>query len=255
MSRASRTGAALILAGVLGGAPALAQDWPDADQRAALHAELRAYLLAHPEIIAKALAQAEARRNARHIADDLERLDSNRSALFHNPADWTGGNPAGDVTLVSFIDYATPASARALAAARDLIAQDPGLRLVVKEAPLPGDDAGARAARFAQAVLHVAGPDTYLRAQQALFAAPDFSPDTVTRIARDLDLDPDAVRHRMDAPETASAIAATQALARALDLGPAPAHVLERTLVRGDVPTVALARIVAAMRRKIQPRN
>lgn len=220
------------------------------EERAAIGAELRAYLLHHPEVIEEALTGAEARRYADAVANDLALIAAEAQALFHDPADWTGGNPAGDVTLVTFVDYASAASGRALAAAHQVSAADGRLRLVVKEAPAPGDADADRAARFARAVLALAGPDPYLRAQEALLAAPDHAPDTLDTIARELGLDPAALSARMTAPELGATLAANLALMARLDLGAAPAQVLDRTLVRGDLPAAALAPIVEAMRRK-----
>ncbi|TCO70966.1 protein-disulfide isomerase [Rhodovulum euryhalinum] len=230
----------------LAAAPAYAAGL-DPAQRAAFRAEVRAYLLDHPEVIDEALAAAEARRYSDAVADDLARIEAHRVALFHDPADWSGGNPTGDVTLVTFVDYGCATCGPALAAARALADSDPGLRLIVKDAPAPGAD---RAARFARVVLVLAGPDAYRRAQDALFAAPDAAPATLDGIARALGLDPAGVARRMDDRAIAAALAANRGLMRDLDLGPPPAHVFERTLIRGDLPEAALAAIATAMRRK-----
>nr|WP_281354758.1 thioredoxin domain-containing protein [Rhodovulum strictum] len=219
----------------------------DPEARAAFRAEIRAYLLDHPELIDEVLAEAERRRFGDAVSGDLALIAAHRAALFDDPADWTGGNPEGDVTLVAFVDYTCDRCAPALAAARALAASDPGLRLVVKDAPAPEDET---AARFARAVLALSGPDAYLRAQDALFAAPDMQQGTLDGIARALGLDPAAVADRMADPAIAAALAANRALLDALDLGPAPAYVFERSLVRGDLPEVALAAIAQTMRRK-----
>lgn len=244
-----RKAAAVLLCAALSAGSATA-GWLSPEERAAFRAELRAYLLEHPEVIEEALSGAEARRQARLAADDLALLDIHADTLFHARGDWTGGNPAGDVTLVSFVDYAAADGASALAAVRALAAADKNLRLVVKDAPAPDVPASERAARFAQAALRLGGPDIYVRAQTALFAAPDLAPATLDSLARDLGLDPRAVRTEMDTPAIDRALAVTQDLVQALDLGPAPAHVIDRTMVRGALPEVALARIVETMRRK-----
>lgn len=241
-----RKRAGIALAALLAAAPARA-GWLNEAERAAFGAELRDYLLDHPEVIEEALSGAEARRYQGHVDDDLSRIAAHADALFRDPADWVGGNPAGDVPLVLFLDYSDAASARALSAARKLAETDAGLRLVVKEAPAPGNAVADRAARLARAVLALAGPEAYPRAQDMLFAAPDTAPGT---LAAALSLDPAALAARTEAPETAAALTRARALAVALDLGPPPAYVLERSLVRGDLPAVALAPIVEAMRRK-----
>jgi protein-disulfide isomerase len=231
--------AALPLAGAASGL--------DPAARAAFRAEIRAYLLEHPELIDEVLAEAERQRQAEAVSGDLALIEAHRAALVDASDDWTGGNPEGDVTVVAFVDYACDRCGPALSAARALAASDPGLRLVVKDAPGPG---GETAARFARAVLALAGPDAYARAQDALFAAPEMQPDTLDGIARALGLDPATVADRMADPGIAAALAVNRALLDALDLGTAPAYVFERSLVRGDLPEVALAAIAQAMRRK-----
>ncbi|PTW49794.1 thioredoxin domain-containing protein [Rhodovulum kholense] len=241
--------ALIVLTLLAAGTPALAA--LTAEERTAFRAELRAYLLDHPEVIREALEGAEARRMARHAASDLDLIAAHADELFHAPDDWTGGNPNGDVTLVSFIDYRAEGAARALTAALETAAKDGRLRLVVKDAPDPGNPEALRAARFAQAVLRLAGPDAYGAAQAGLFAAKGpLDRAALDRIAGALGLDPATVAVRMDAPDIATKLAETRALAEALDLGASPAQVLDRTLVRGDVPAVALSRMVEAMRRK-----
>ncbi|TCM84717.1 thioredoxin domain-containing protein [Rhodovulum steppense] len=238
----------IVLALALAALPlAAAASGLDPAARAAFRAEIRAYLLEHPELIDEVLAEAERQRQAEAVSGDLALIEAHRAALFDAPDDWTGGNPEGDVTVVAFVDYACDRCGPALSAARALAASDPGLRLVVKDAPGPG---GETAARFARAVLALAGPDAYARAQDALFAAPDMQPGTLDGIARALGLDPATVADRMADPGIAAALAVNRALLDALDLETAPAYVFERSLVRGDLPEVALAAIAQAMRRK-----
>ncbi|MEX5730187.1 protein-disulfide isomerase [Rhodovulum iodosum] len=242
---------ALALSLALAGAPAGAVDLTalTGPERAAFRAELRAYLLDHPEVIEEALSAGagERRRYEEKVTDDLALLESNAEALFDAKGDWTGGNAEGDMPLTAFVGYGCTTCAAAMSGLDALTAEDPGLKVIVKDIGPEGDDA---AARFAQAVLSLAGPDAYRRAQAALFDAPAHDAAHLAGIAERLGLDPSALGARMDAPETRAKIARTRALADRLDLGPPPAYVLPRTMVRGDVPPVALSRIIAAMRAK-----
>lgn len=235
---------ALLL--MLGGGAAQAGLF-DTDERAALGAELRAYLLDHPQIIGDALSAAEARRYRNHAQDDLALLRRHAAELFDGPDDWQGGNPRGDVPLAVFVAYDCNSCARALSAAKELALTDPDLRLRVKDIASGENDT---AARFAQAVLRLAGPEAYEQAQAALFATTDHAPARLDAIAQNLGLDPAQLRARMAQPDIAATLTANRALAASLDLGAPPVSVLPRTMIRGDLPAVALARIVAEMRRK-----
>ncbi|MBK5933220.1 thioredoxin-like protein [Rhodovulum imhoffii] len=209
------------------------------EQRNAFGAELRSYLLEHPEVVREALRQAETHRYTREAQNDLARLNENAGALFDSPQDWAEGR--GDVTLVAFVDYACASCADMPAVARAMATRDTALRIVMKDYA-PGPETGA--ARLAQAILHVDGPDAYLKAQRALFALPDHTPTTLRALAHRISTAPQAVLTHMEAPETHATIARTARLARTLDLGPAPVWVLPDALVRGDVPPIALTRAI-----------
>jgi thiol-disulfide isomerase/thioredoxin len=118
-------------------------DTPDA-----FGAKVRAYLLAHPEVIMEAVQILQQRQQAAR-ADLVKGVIAARAReLFHDPAAPEGGNPAGDVTLVEFFDYDCPYCRSVAPTLVELRGADPGLRLVYKEFPIlgPGSEAAARAA-------------------------------------------------------------------------------------------------------------
>jgi hypothetical protein len=88
--------------------PALAGGLGDMtdEERAAFREEVRAYLLENPEVIVEAMTELQAARGQAAAADrDLQMLADHKAAIFKSEADWVGGNPEGDITLVEFMDY------------------------------------------------------------------------------------------------------------------------------------------------------
>lgn len=77
------------------------------------------------------------------------------------------GNPDGDVTVVNFIDYQCPYCKMSYLDLGPLLAEDGGLRLVIKDWPILGD-ASAEAARLA---LAAHGQGKYAEAVHALMTA------------------------------------------------------------------------------------
>ncbi len=73
-------------------------------------------------------------------------------ALLADPQTPTGGNPAGDVTIVEFFDYNCPFCRKAQPDLEKLVATDHGVRLVYKDWPIfgAGSIAAARIALAAQ---------------------------------------------------------------------------------------------------------
>ncbi|MFN3642360.1 MAG: DsbA family protein [Gemmobacter sp.] len=221
-----------------------------AEERAAFRAEVRAYLLDNPEVLLEAIGVIE-QREARAQADaDIAALRDNRAALEENPASWAGGNLAGDITVVEFVDYRCGYCRRAHEDVQALVESDGNIRIVVKEFPILGPDS-VTSSRFAIAVLQIAGPDAYKVAHDALIAlAGPPTPAALRRIAADAGVDGDAVLARMDAPEVTAVIAANRALGERLQINGTPSFVIHETMVRGFVPLEGMRAIVAGQRAK-----
>jgi protein-disulfide isomerase len=232
------------------GAPAAALDLAamSAEERAAFRAEVRAYLLEHPEVLMEAIGVLEQRQMQARAEADRAALRESRAELERNPASWAGGNPDGDITVVKFVDYRCGYCRRAHADVQALIAGDGNLRLVIKEFPILGPDSMA-SSRFAIALLQTAGPDAYRIAYEALLtlAGPP-TPPVLRDIAVAAGADPDAVLARMQAPEVTAVIAANHALAERLAINGTPTFVIDEALVRGFVPLEGLRAIVAEQR-------
>jgi protein-disulfide isomerase len=219
-----------------------------AAEREAFRAEVRAYLLENPEVLMEAIAVLEDRRNAEAAAEDLRLLAENHAAIFEDPASWSGGNPAGDITLVAFIDYRCGYCRRAHDDLARLIERDGNIRFVIKEFPILGE-ASLTSARFAIATLQVAGPAAYKQVHDALITLRgDPTPETLARLAADLGLDGPAIVARMAAPEVAAVIEANRRLADRLRINGTPTFVINTTMVRGYVPLDGMLQIVAGER-------
>ena len=63
-------------------------------------------------------------------------IDPVRAADIEDPSDGILGNPAGDLSMVVFVDRASAPSVASMPLLAALAATDPGLRIVLKELPL-----------------------------------------------------------------------------------------------------------------------
>ncbi len=222
------------------------------EERAAFRAEVRAYLIENPEVLMEAIGVLEDRERNAQAEADLAALRDNRAALLGNPASWSGGNPAGDIAVVEFVDYRCGYCRRAHDEVAELIASDGNLRLVLKEFPILGPES-LTSSRFAIAVMQTAGPEAYKKAHDALIAlAGPPAPPALRRIADAAGADPEAVMARMDAPEVTAVIEANHALARRLGINGTPTFVIHETMVRGYVPLPAMRQIVEGQRAKLR---
>ncbi|MCY4326658.1 MAG: thioredoxin domain-containing protein [Rhodobacteraceae bacterium] len=137
------------------------------DGRAQLRQEIRDYLLTNPEILIEAFSLLESRQAAAELEQSREAILANAELLFNNPNSWQGGNPEGDITIVEFIDYRCGYCRKAHTEIQELLATDPGIRMIVKEYPILSQES-FDSAKLALAALRNGGQDAYKLAHDFL---------------------------------------------------------------------------------------
>ncbi len=210
---------------------------PSALDDAAFGRRIRAYLLAHPEVI----QESAQRLQARFAADDdaaqragralIPRL---RAAIEHDPADAVA-NPNGRVTVTEFYDYRCPHCVNAAPKVVNLIRTHPDVRFVFKESPIfgPTSDHAARAALAVKA----AGGDSLAFYRNLMTAGP-LDDATIDRLARQQGV--------ITVPKTDPHLAATAALFQKLALGGTPAFIIGDEVVYGEDMDAVAADIAKA---------
>lgn len=241
---------ALLIAGVAAGAAPAADLSLDPEDRALLRAEIRKYLLEHPEVIMEAVKVLEDRRTAAEAAADGDLVSQNADAIFRDGYSHVAGNPDGDLTVVEFIDYNCGYCKKAHDEVRQLVASDPGIRYVVKEFPILGPSS-VTAARAALAALRQDDGARYMAFNDALMShRGGLSDEQVWRIAEDAGLDVDRLKSDAADPEIAANIEKTYDLAKKLQINGTPTFVVGDELVRGYVPLDAMRETVAKARER-----
>jgi protein-disulfide isomerase len=238
---------ALGLAATLLATAALAGGLGDmtTEERAAFREEVRLFLLENPEVIVEAMTELQNREDLAAAERDAAMLQTNADALFQSSADWVGGNPDGDVTVVEFMDYRCSYCRKAHDEVNELITSDGNIRYVIKEFPILGE-ASLVASQFAIAVQLIHGADAYKAAHNALMTMRgDPSAETLTRLAADMGLDAAPILEKMASDEVNAVIQANHELASIMEISGTPTFVIDGTLLRGYVPLDGLQQIVA----------
>ncbi len=217
-------------------------------ERAALHAEIRSYLLANPGLLMEMLQLLEQEKQANEALSDKELVAGNRDAIFDDGFSWVGGNPDGDVTVVEFLDYQCGYCRKAQPEVTELLAGDGGIRLIVKEMPIlgPGSELAAAAA---VATMIAEGPEAYGRLHDRLMRTTGQIDDALLDKALvETGLDPVAIRVAMDDPEVARRLTETRALAEKLAIAGTPTFVFGDRMIRGYVPLDTMTALVGEAR-------
>ncbi|VDC33053.1 DsbA family protein [Pseudogemmobacter humi] len=242
---------ALTLAAALSAPfPALAEGLTDMTEaeRAAFGEAVRDYLLENPEVIIDAMKVLQTREDKAAAEQDLLMLAENRETIFNNPNDWAGGNLAGDITVVEFMDYRCGYCHKAFQEVEELVASDGNIRFVLKEFPVLGEQS-VLAAKFAISVRMLHGDAAYKAAHDALFAMRgDMTIESLSRLAGQLGHDPAGILVQMEAPEVQAMIDETYALAETMQINGTPTFVIDEAMVRGYVPLDGMRQIVLRQR-------
>jgi protein-disulfide isomerase len=217
-------------------------------ERAALHAEIRAYLLEHPELLLEVIQKLEERKQAETAASDQALIAANKDAIFDDGFSYVAGNPEGSLTVVEFLDYQCGYCRRSHPEIAELLASDDDIRLVVKEMPIlgPGSELAARAAL---ATLIAEGPEAYGELHDRLMRLEGEVTDVrLDALLTELGHDPAAIRDGMDDPEVDRRLAETRALAGTLAISGTPTFVVGDRMLRGYLPLDAMQALVAEVR-------
>ncbi len=218
----------------------------DAD-RATLQAEIRAYLLANPELVFEMVKIIEDRKALEQIAQDIALVSANATELFDDGFSWVGGNPDGDVTVVEFLDYKCGYCKKAHDEVAELVRSDGNIRYIVKEFPIlgPESELGARAAL---AIL-AASPASFPKFHDQLmrFNGP-LNAETLARIAQDAGANPATMIAAMTDEKITLIINANRALAQRMHVDGTPMFVIGTQMQRGYAPLADMQARVAAAR-------
>ena len=196
------------------------------------NSQTRDYLVANPAILEE-MARAY---DAEQSRDQLASI----SGPVNTPFDGAVlGNPNGSKTLVKFTDYACGYCRASVADIDRLIAQDPDLRVVVREWPVfQGSEA---AARMSLAAAEQGKFDTFYH---ALFGYGQPTAENVMAAARDAGLDLEAARAFGSSDAATAELERNGAYARQLGFTGTPSWVFGDEAFEGAVGYERLAQIV-----------
>jgi protein-disulfide isomerase len=217
-------------------------------ERQAFRAEIRAYLLENPEVLSEAYDVLKDRQAVVEAEADKGLVKTYRDPLFKDAASWVGGNPAGDITLIKFIDYRCGYCRKSNAEVEELVKSDGNIRFILKEYPILGPESDL-SSRFAIAVRQIGGDEVYKKAHDALITfRGDVTPEALDRLATDLGMEPAAVSARMNSPEVTAVIDANHKLGEEMQITGTPTFVIGGQMLRGYVPLDGMREIVAEER-------
>ncbi|WMS42544.1 DsbA family protein [Acuticoccus sp. MNP-M23] len=205
--------------------------------RADVEEIVRDYILTNPELLEEAYTILQQRRQAEQDAAVVTSLQTYRDALENSPHGAIMGNPDGDVTLVEFFDYNCGYCKRAMEDLERLIADDPNLRVVMKEFPVLGPPSVEAAA--VSVLVNEMKPEAYPEFHDRLLSegtpANPANGELALSIAEEMGLPRDELAGKLRSEAVRSAMQESYDIAKALGLSGTPAYVIGNKVAHGAV--------------------
>ncbi|MGN6818695.1 MAG: DsbA family protein [Sphingomonas sp.] len=215
-------------------------------QRPTNGAQIRDYLLTHPEVLPEAMQKLQEREAAEQSKQTGAFIAANRDRIFPALGSAWAGNPNGDVTVVEYLDYNCGYCRASLPILDKLVASDPQVKVVFRELPVLSEESKV-AARYA---VVAAKQGKYRALHDALYAGGPLSDASMDAALQKAGLDPAQTKAAAKAPEVTGIIENNLAMAAPLGMSGTPTWVIGDKVLSGMQPLEAMQAAVAAARRK-----
>lgn len=195
---------------------------------AAFGAKVRAYLLAHPEVLQEMATKLQEQQQLKQQTASKDAVQKFRQRLERDPRDLVA-NPGGSITVVEFYDYNCGYCKLSAPDVMKLIKSNPDVRFVFKEFAFQTENSIAASRMALTSVAKPQGVALY----SALMAQKPLTPESIDRVFRAVGIDPLAARRAAAGPEIERQISDTHDLARSLGIDGTPAFVIGDKIISG----------------------
>ncbi len=222
---------------------AAAQDKP------AIEAIVKQYILDHPEVLLESVRLHQDRERAAQRERTKQTVLARRNELEQDAASPVAG-ASGGLTIVEFFDYHCGFCKRAEPAVAKLLADHPEVRVVFKEFPILGPESvlGAKAG------LAAARQGRYLQFHQALMTlGGSITMSAIEQIAAREGIDVRKLKSDMESPEIESTLARNRDLGLALGVAATPSFVIGTELISEALDSAAFERLLAKAKNAPHP--
>jgi protein-disulfide isomerase len=191
--------------------------------------KVRAYLVAHPEVLEEVMAALKVKQEEKAQASLTESFAAHRAELEHARNDYAAGT--GPVTVVEFFDYRCPYCKVAAPQLPDFIKAHKEIRVVFKEFPILSETS----THAAKAAIAARNQGKYMPVHLALMSAKDLNDESIDKIL---------IENGVDL-QKAKELDQVHALAEALGVDGTPAFVVGGKMIAGWQPDALAAAIKA----------
>ena len=220
------------------------------DQRHEIEAIVKAYLLAHPQVLQDAMDALDKQQKQADADKAKATIKSQNATIFNSPHQVVLGNPQGNVTMVEFFDYNCAFCKRALPDMMELLKSDSNLKFVLKEFPVLGPGSVEAAHVAVAARMQDPTGKKYIEFHQKLLGGRGAADkERALAVAKEVGFDMARLQKDMDSDEVKNTIDENMKIADALGVSGTPSYVVGDEVIVGAVGLDALRDKIKAGRK------
>jgi len=208
--------------------------------------QVRAYLLAHPEVLDEVVATRQANEDNARVDVINAAVAANPALLRPDPRDPTFGPANAKVTVIEFFDYRCPGCKAVSQDYLRLIRAHPDVRFVFKDWPILDRDGPPVSQYAARAALAAHQQGKYLQVYEALMAERSLTPEAIDRVLAANGVSLPQAQAAIAAPDTSRHIADIHTTAAAFKLTGTPTFLINGKTTATIAPEDVLRAIEAA---------
>ncbi|MBO9588126.1 DsbA family protein [Devosia sp.] len=213
---------------------------------AVLNPMIESFLMSDPKLLQRLSVALDETLRTEESAKAQVAITQMQDKIFNDPGQVVLGNPNGDVTLVEFFDYNCGYCRAALPDLATLLAEDPNLRVILKEFPILSNES-IDAARIG--VLVGEADVDYWAFHEALFSSRGKVDKAVALdAAGSLGLSKVDLELKMGEPSVAKTIQTSYEIAQALGITGTPTYIIGNEIIPGAIGVDDLRTRIANMR-------
>ncbi|MBN9334089.1 DsbA family protein [Devosia sp.] len=213
---------------------------------AVLNPMIESYLMSDPKLLQRLSVALDETLRVEEGAKAQVAITQMHDKIFNDPGQVVLGNPEGDVTLVEFFDYNCGYCRSALPDLATLLAEDPNLRVILKEFPILSNES-IDAARVG--VLVGQADVDYWTFHEALFSSRGkVDKAAALQAAGSLGLSPVDLELQMGEQRVAKTIQTSYEIAQALGISGTPTYIIGNEIIPGAIGVDDLRARIANMR-------
>ncbi|GAB4162594.1 MAG: DsbA family protein [Rickettsiaceae bacterium] len=207
---------------------------------------IKDYLMDNPEVIIASLEGLNTKKLTESVQKASEYLKQNRNLVEQEDAPPVFGNPDGDITIIVFYDYNCSFCKKASEYENELIASDPGVKVILRPIPILGESS-LYATKVALAVQKISA-ENFRAIHNDLMKMKDINVESVKSLLAKYKIEYSLVENEVNSHAIKQLINKNFDFAKGLGIKGTPSYIINGNFAPGLIPIDKFKNIIIQLR-------